>query len=681
MDIAEFCTGTGAFSCAFKAVAPSIYHTVYANDIEPSSKLIFDANHDIELTCKDIHNIDVNELPRFDIMTSGFPCFVKGTPVLTRRGYVNIEDVQFDDMLMTHKGNYKKIINKQFKTYSGNLHNINCMYIPTTIQCTDEHPFLVRQRKSHYHNRRMQYTFGEQEWKPAKDLDVNSFIGVPVNTQSIIPEFTCIKKVNKYRTKEETTVIDKDYQWFMIGYFLGDGWTQDSKKQDGRLCHKICFVIANEQIDIIKPTLEKNFHLTFAERYDGCTKYVCGNQSWWEILNTLGKYAHGKTIPDWIENAPKEMLHELIRGYASADGNHINRKENEAYKIETVSLNLALGIQRILFKVGVMSSVIKTIRPKTCIIQGRTCNQRDTYKISWYSNSRCHSFIDDNYAWIKVKHNRFQHVETEPVYNFEVECDNSYVVNNLCVHNCQSFSIAGERLGFNDPRANVFWKLLEIVEYVKPRVVIFENVKNLQVHDNGTTFEIIQGCIEELGYMVKYKVMNTCEYTHIPQNRERIYIVCFRDETDYELFNFPQPLETPTNPIVSFLEDNIDNRYYYSNSCAIYDKLVSGVTKSIIDNVVYQYRRYYVRENKNGVCPTLTANMGGGGHNVPIIKDDKGIRKLTPRECFNLQGFDNEYILPNLADSKLYKLAGNAVTLPLVVRLVQEIHKVLFRNV
>ena len=246
---------------------------------------------------------------------------------------------------------------------------------------------------------------------------------------------------------------------------------------------------------------------------------------------------------------------------------------------------------------------------------------------------------------------------------------------------CQSFSVAGERRGFNDPRANVFWKLLEIIEHRQPRVVIFENVKNLQTHDNGTTFEIIQGSIEELGYHVKYKVMNTCEYTHIPQNRERIYIVCFKEVADYDHFHFPQPSLTPTNPIINFLETNIDNKYYYNPSCVIYDKLLNGVTKSVMDDVVYQYRRYYVRENKNNVCPTLTANMGGGGHNVPIIKDHVGIRKLTPRECFNLQGFDDAYVLPNLSDGKLYKLAGNAVTLPLVVKLVQELHEVLFRNV
>ena len=92
----------------------------------------------------------------------------------------------------------------------------------------------------------------------------------------------------------------------------------------------------------------------------------------------------------------------------------------------------------------------------------------------------------------------------------------------------------------------------------------------------------------------------------------------------------------------------------------------SNVHKNIRENVIYQYRRYYVRENKSNLCPTLTANMGSGGHNVPLVKDDIGIRKITPRECFNLQGFPRDYKLPNISDSALYKLAGNAVSVPVI---------------
>ena len=230
---------------------------------------------------------------------------------------------------------------------------------------------------------------------------------------------------------------------------------------------------------------------------------------------------------------------------------------------------------------------------------------------------------------------------------------------------CQPFSIAGMQKGFDDERSNVFWKILSVIKTNNPKIVILENVKNLQAHDNGKTFKIIIENLEKLEYYIKYSILNTSKITGIPQNRERIYIVCFKDKNMCDNFNFDFP-EIKLKPVVEFLEKDIDDKYYYTNSTIIYDELKKNVINHISTNTIYQYRRYYVRENKNNVCPTLTANMGSGGHNVPIILDDKGIRKLTPRECFNLQGFPIDYKLPLMSTSKLYCLAGNAVSVPVV---------------
>ena len=234
---------------------------------------------------------------------------------------------------------------------------------------------------------------------------------------------------------------------------------------------------------------------------------------------------------------------------------------------------------------------------------------------------------------------------------------------------CQPFSIAGMQKGFDDERSNVFWKILSIIKHNIPNVVILENVKNLQSHDDGKTFKVIIENLEKLNYHIQYSILNTSKITGIPQNRERIYIVCFKDKTVCDRFHFDFP-EIDLIPVSEFLEKEIPDKYYYTNSTIIYDELQKNVTQHISSNTIYQYRRYYVRENKHNVCPTLTANMGSGGHNVPIILDDKGIRKLTPRECFNLQGFPTDYQLPtSFASSKLYSLAGNAVSVP-VVRLI-----------
>lgn len=243
---------------------------------------------------------------------------------------------------------------------------------------------------------------------------------------------------------------------------------------------------------------------------------------------------------------------------------------------------------------------------------------------------------------------------------------------------CQAFSIAGYRKGFSDTRGTLFFDLEEIIERHKPKVVFLENVKNLVSHDKGKTFRVILEILEKkLGYKVFYKILNSMTYANIPQNRERIFIVAFDPEQVkyYDEFKFPEEIEL-TKTIHDILEQGKqDEKYYYSETHPYYPELKRTITKK---DTVYQWRRIYVRENKSNVCPTLTANMGAGGHNVPLIKDDFGIRKLTPKECFAFQGYPvDKFILPSIANSKLYMQAGNSVTTTLIERIGNEILKVL----
>jgi len=239
---------------------------------------------------------------------------------------------------------------------------------------------------------------------------------------------------------------------------------------------------------------------------------------------------------------------------------------------------------------------------------------------------------------------------------------------------CQPFSIAGYREGFKDSkgRGNLFFRITEIIAEKKPKVVFLENVKNLESHDNGKTFKVIKETLEELGYYVKTKIVNTRLHGNLPQNRERILIVGFLDKKVADSFSFPNQTKL-TKEIKDLLETDVNEKYYYEGK-PLYDKLKNDIKKK---NTAYQWRRKYVRENKSGVVPTLTANMGAGGHNVPIILDNKGIRKLTPRECFIFQGFPKSYKLPNIADSKLYKQAGNSVSVTVIERVAKNIKKAL----
>jgi DNA (cytosine-5)-methyltransferase 1 len=242
---------------------------------------------------------------------------------------------------------------------------------------------------------------------------------------------------------------------------------------------------------------------------------------------------------------------------------------------------------------------------------------------------------------------------------------------------CQPFSVAGYRKGFRDNRGNHFFKILDIVDENRPKVLFLENVKNLVGHDGGKTFKLIKKEIRDRGYTFDSKVLNTKDFGNIPHNRERIFIIAFdkRFLTDENFkFNFPQPDKLTKKIKDILIRDEVDTKYYYGQDKYMYPMLKETMRR---DDTVYQFRRQYVRENKSNVCPTLTANMGTGGHNVPLVKTEYGFRKLTPRECFRFQGFPDTFKLPHIANSHLYKQSGNSVSMPVIYRLASEIKIVL----
>lgn len=275
---------------------------------------------------------------------------------------------------------------------------------------------------------------------------------------------------------------------------------------------------------------------------------------------------------------------------------------------------------------------------------------------------------------------------------------------------CQAFSIAGGRKGFSDHRGELFYSVINLVQQLdevghgKPRVLFLENVKNLVSHDDGNTFKVIKSELENLGYTLKYKVLNTYKYTNLPQNRERIFVVCFLNKADAEAFGsfekFPE-LKRTREELKQSLKEILDytitketnpELYYTREKYPQYfmteeEFLKSGKNEWInldkdIDEMyeVYQVRRgMYVRKNQSGVCPTLTANMGTGGHNVPLIKVHDGVRKLSPKDCFNLQGFrvGTEYSFPHniKSSASLYKQSGNAVSVDVIELIAKRILK------
>ena len=283
-----------------------------------------------------------------------------------------------------------------------------------------------------------------------------------------------------------------------------------------------------------------------------------------------------------------------------------------------------------------------------------------------------------NFPDIHVDVRDINDVKTDEIPDFDIM---------LAGFPCQAFSIAGYQKGFEDEkgRGELFFQLVRILKAKQPRIAFFENVKNLVGHDNGNTFRVICEQLDLLGYKYTYQVLNAMNYGNVAQNRERIYIVAFKEEKDFEKFHWPLsvPLTRSVRDIIDF-EGKVDDKYYYTEGKYkgdIYQKLVSAMMNDERQNPsIYQWRRKYVRQNKSGVVPTLTANQGEGGHNVCLIRTDDGkIRKMTPRECFNTQGFPTNFKLPeNMSDARLYKQAGNSVCVSVVSRIAEEIANITY---
>lgn len=242
---------------------------------------------------------------------------------------------------------------------------------------------------------------------------------------------------------------------------------------------------------------------------------------------------------------------------------------------------------------------------------------------------------------------------------------------------CQSFSIMGYKRGFKDPRGNLFFEIVRVANKIKPKVIFLENVKNLIYHDKGKTFITIFNTLAEMGYKVKYDIENACTHGNIPQQRNRVFIVAFLKYDMLNQFSFPDKIKLTVSieDIIKRTEKHSEI-YYYNEDSKYYYLLDENVGKTGI----YRIDDSGVAKRKYKIAPTLKANMGTYPDRVPIIRDDYGIRKLTPYECLALQGFPKNFKLNNIPLEAAYKQIGNTVCIPVVERIARNIKEIFNHN-
>lgn len=243
---------------------------------------------------------------------------------------------------------------------------------------------------------------------------------------------------------------------------------------------------------------------------------------------------------------------------------------------------------------------------------------------------------------------------------------------------CQAFSISGKQRGFEDSRGTLFFDVARIVKAKKPKVVFMENVKNFAVHDNGRTLQVVKATMEELGYTFYQKVLNSVNYG-MPTKRERIYMVCFRNELNVNNYKFPKGFEL-TRHVEDFLLENEDmvKDLYVDRPDTVYngksDTEYSDkpIRLGIVNKGGQGERIYSIK----GIAITFSAYGGGifaktGGYLV-----NGRPRKLHPRECARIMGYPDTYIMAK-SKNQAYKQFGNSVVVDVLQYIAVEIAKCL----
>jgi len=692
----------------------------YASEIDEFAIQIAKHNYPDIIQLGSIENWESWDLPPIDLLIGGSPCFVKGTKVICRDSYKNIEDVQVGDYVLTHKNRFQRVLktgSREAETYLLKAQGIK----PT--ETTEEHPYYVREmtRKWDNLNRTSRRVFSEPKWKPVKELDKGDFIGLPI-----------------IDVAENPLDLTEEDCW-LLGRFIADGhYRRDKRKhRKNSYYYSVIFSVGSHKVEEFQRQVTRQ--ICIKEHSQSTHRIVLNSMSFVELLEQLGltNGAINKHIPMTLLRLPRDLLKRVIEGYMSGDG-YFKKKAN-TYKATSISETLIMTLNLAIAKVyGVNSSYEYTKRPPTHVIDGRTVNQHDTYQTTYRMEMKKQSNAEilDGIVWLPVKG-----VEVlkrmQMVYNLEVEQDNSYTANNVIVHNCQGFSFAGKRLNFDDPRSALFFKFAEVLKALKPKHFLLENVRMVQEHENviseylnvtpiminsarlsaqnrvrlyWTSIQgikqpkdkglVLKDVLEDVVDPSKYKRLKTEEYkeelcqTPVESkhedfvNRDKSYCVdaCYghlSDENTYFTRSRRQMVfkvgairgrkEEDDQPYEQQLEVRPDDKSNTITSVSKDNVVVQTGLKKIKDlSGDYQSDQVYSTEGKS---VSLCANGGGGGAKTGLYSEDNITwRNLTPLECERLQTLPDRYTeVNNISDVQRYKCLGNGFTVDVITHILSYI--------
>ena len=633
-----------------------------------------------EYDAKDIQQVQGSDLPDSDVWCFGSPCFVAGTLVQTRDGLKPIDSLKVGEEVVTIDGTYQPIV----KTM---VHETNKIYelkvegnLP--IHATGNHPIYAKQRTDKStHRDGVKHIYSEPKWIPLNQLSKGDL-------------------VMNYNPKDIYHKLFKGQAW-LLGRYLADGYIYDShrKGRKNSYHHNVIFCIGSDKDDDFREHL-LGYHAnesTTSNKNGSVIKFSIYDKELVELCNTFGRGALNKEVAPWVFNLPIEERKEFIAGYVSGDG---SRTTKPYQSVTTVSRKLALSFAKLVENtLNISASIFTSDVPKTKLFQGKRLIHQHTQYIIRYRKEKSqqqHSKIINGEFWKPVKSVILENNNgNTKVYNLEVKNNHTYNANGIIVHNCQDISLAGQQAGLEKgKKSSMFFEVIRLLkERIKnqetvPSYLLMENVKNLLSIDGGWGFARMQIELDQAGYDIEWSVINSAEV--VPQNRERVYIIGhLRGASSPKVF-----------PIIRKSQEN-------SSGTPVKIHQVGQLNKTESFGGNPQVGRVYATD---GLAPTLNTMQGGGRepkilvracltpdrinkrqqgrrfkdngepsftlntvdrHGV-LIENQKewAIRKLTPRECWRLQGFTdkqfNKAKEAGVSNSQLYKQIGNAVTVPVI---------------
>lgn len=589
------------------------------------------------------------------MICGGSPCFVEGTLVLTELGYKPIEEIEIGDVVYTKEKRWKKI-KRIGSDGEKEICSIAAMGM-LPIECTLNHPFWIKHKCRKWNNniRRYEYYLSDAEKVYAANLTTNDFIGIPIISDK----------------DNELYKISDELLW-LLGRFVADGVISDSE------------VILSIGMDKISDFDRISIYHRIYKHTKSCYRVVFNKTS--ELYHFVSKYNFGKgainkNIPVEILELPKEKLKIFLDGYWSGDGCSI--KDTVIRQATTISRKLALMLVLAVQKVySTGCKVYFDKRPDRCEIEGRIVNQNDTYMVRFLTeNLKSSFFVENDFVWYPIKNIKKEGLK-KVIYNIEVEDDHTYIANGATVFNCQDFSVAGKQKGsvwtckdcgeeynpltvhwskrdccpncgsknIEKTRSSLLVEYLRVIRANKPNFGIYENVKNIvgkQFKD--TTFKLFTDELEEYGYNVYWKVLNSKNYG-IPQNRERVYLIFIKKDLDNGKFKFPEPFDNGLR-LKDLLEDEVDERFYISDEKV--ERFITNLNDK--NSLLYdpcQVKREGKSREYSDYAPTLTSR----DYKDPRIVNDNVVRQVgNISDCNGV--WDNPQV------GRVYDVSGCSPTL------------------